>query len=99
MDLESGHAEFRHAVGCLCEQPLCLLEAAEHRQEAIAARQYGTPLDLRVLVEPAQALLDRRRAQKLMDDQLTLRPLAHCGVVRPSRVLDQPLGSVHGGSP
>ena len=39
--LESGHAELRHAVGCLCGQPLCLLEAAEHGQEAIAARQYA----------------------------------------------------------
>ena len=54
--------ELRHAVGRFGEQPVRLVETAEHGQEAIPVRENAAPLDLRVLVEPAQALLHRRRA-------------------------------------
>lgn len=55
-------------------------------------REDASPLDLSVLVEPAQALVHRSRSKVLGVDEVRLPPVDQEVVVRPSRMLDDAFG-------
>ena len=88
----SDYPELRHAVGSVGEQPVRFVEAADHGQKAIPERENAAPLNLGVLVEPAQGLLHRRRPEGLRVNQLALPPADHEVGVRQSPMFDDPLG-------
>jgi hypothetical protein len=74
---ESDGPELRRAIGRFAQQPLRFVEAPERCQEEIASRKNASPFELRVLVEPAQAFLHRRRTLVLGGDELDLGPAHH----------------------
>ena len=68
-----------------------LVETAEHREQPIPVRKHAAPLDVGVLVEPAEALLHRCRTHGLGKDLLDPRPIDPEPIVRPSRMHGDPL--------
>ena len=61
-----------------------LVEATEHGQEEVPTRESSLPLDVRVLVKPAETLLHRRCPVVLGLDNLALAPVDHDVIVRPT---------------
>ncbi|MBA3366893.1 MAG: hypothetical protein H0U03_14105 [Actinobacteria bacterium] len=57
-----------------------------------AGRSDASPLEVGVLVQPAQALLHRRGAEVPRVDELALAPIDPETIVCPARMLDDALG-------
>ncbi len=69
-----------------------LVEAAEHGEETIPVGEDGSPLDVRVVVEPAHGLVYRRCTEVLREDQLSLAQIGMERIVRPPPMPDHTLG-------